>query len=227
MEDEKVPLTDNEVRIAKDIRKVGIKTLFNYMQKIVEEEENIVSDFTAFDMSSWIAWTNLWIKDKLGSPIKKDVYDRRKLVTVNLGTCNIDSEASYEHPAIILYNDFKSVLIAPMTSKKYGKGLSCLIDVPKEDCPGLTENSTIQLDNIRCISKKRITGTLRGLLPVEYMDKVDDALLKLYIPRLNIKMNNLIIECDKLRKENEQLKRNLDLDTKIQNTIEDNLGRTS
>lgn len=173
-------VTDDEIKRVKQYNKIGIKDLLGFVETTSNEKTEIISNFNIFDMCNWVVWKNMWIKDKNGSPKVKDIYHRRKLVLVELGASNIDSEASYNHPAVIIYNNVDWVVIAPITSKRYGKGIDFLIDIPQGAC-SLKENSSVQVDHIRCISKKRITGTLSGSLPVGYMNKVNMVILQKYI----------------------------------------------
>lgn len=168
------------------------------LKKALMLKEVTLSKRAIYDCCSWIESNNLWVKDKSGDLINTHSYKRRKLVTVDLGAAFLGSEAAFSHPAVVLYEERDWVLIAPITSKKFGKGLDILVDIPKGSCDGLTENSTIQCDHIRAISKRRVTGTLPGTLPTEYMDKINQVVLKKFVPHINRSYNQLILENKKL-----------------------------
>lgn len=179
----------------------NLSDLVKDINKSIKDTETFVINLSVYNACSWIEWNELWLDDKYRSPKNTNSYKRRKLINVELGYSQIGSEAAFNHPAVVLYEEKDWVLIAPITSKKYGKGLDLLIDVPSGSCAGLTDPSTIQLDHIRAISKKRITGTRTGSLPTQYMDKINEALLKKIIPHIHKEYVNLKEKNDSLSKD--------------------------
>lgn len=179
--------------------------LTDQIEKADRDLASLVLDLSVSDACTWLESTDLWCRDKRGSDDVKNEYRRGKLITVRLGQ-GVGHEAEKDHPAVVLVGGMDSVVIAPITSKKYGKGLPLLIDVPQGSCAGLNKNSTIQLDQIRAISKKRITESLRGVLPANYMDKVSMALLVHYAPYLYKEYQRLQQEKQDLEKELRTLK---------------------
>lgn len=172
------------------------------------DKSSAVGDLNIFTACSWIESNDLWIKDKKRQVRITNSYPRRKLVTVQLGAAHFGSEAAFSHPAVVLYEEKDWAMIAPITSKKYNKGLEILIDIPKGSCSGLTEDSTIQVDHIRAISKNRITGTLPGKLPNDFMDQINLVITKKYAPAL-------YKDYFKLQDENEELRKRIkDLESK-------------
>lgn len=193
-------------------RTKNVPDLVINLNEAIKKKEDVLLDLRVFDSCSWIEWNELWISDKNNSSRNTNSYPRRKLVKVQLGYTHVGSEASYSHPAVILYEEKDWVLIAPITSKKFGKGLDLLIDIPLGTCTGLDKDSTIQLDHIRAISKKRIIGTLSGSLPVQFMDKINLILMEKYAPHLYrdyqelVKKNmDVISENNKLKEEKQKL----------------------
>ncbi|MDB5053935.1 MAG: hypothetical protein JWM44_1985 [Bacilli bacterium] len=184
-------------------------TLISELQNAVQDKELALIAASVLLSSNWIEGNDLWIQDKNGTLIKTDPYPRKKLVTVQLGSAHFASEAAFSHPAVILYEELDWVLIAPITSKKFGKGLTLLVDIPKGACAGLVEPSTVQIDHIRAISKRRIIGTLTGTIPDPYMDKINDAILEKYTPVLFRKQKRILEENKKLKTEVEKLKQQL------------------
>ena len=189
----------------KSINLKKVKTevnLVQYIEEYTNERKEIILNQNIFTACSWLIWSDLLIKDKTTNSKASNSYKRRKLIKVELGTDNIGSEASFEHPAVVLYEEWDWLLIAPITSKKFGKELDLLVDIPKGACSGLPENSTVQLDHIRAISKKRVSETLKGSLPTYYMDRINEVMLKYYIPPLYEELTNLKQSNKSLRQEN-------------------------
>lgn len=102
-----------------------------------------------------ILWQEFWL-ERNQSPENHTRYKRGRLIYADLGAFNIGSETSYRHPCLILYEGRNWALIAPMTSKKYGNAITLHYDLPAHyplDAP-----STLQLDAIKVIDKRRILG---------------------------------------------------------------------
>ena len=96
------------------------------------------------------------------------------------------SEQGGIRPAIIVQNDVSNkfsplTIVAPITSKIYEKELPTNVFIDKKDS-NLDKDSTILLNQIRTIDKKRIVKKL-GFLNELLMKKVDlaiEASLRLY-----------------------------------------------
>ncbi|WP_310735664.1 type II toxin-antitoxin system PemK/MazF family toxin [Paenibacillus thiaminolyticus] len=99
------------------------------------------------------------------------------MVFIELGAMNFGYEASYEHPAIIIANSYNTVLLAPCSSKTYGRGRKDVIDLPKSDTTGLTSDSGIGVGGIRWISKNRILNRSGKVTNPIILEKVDEYLL--------------------------------------------------
>lgn len=177
----------------------------NILNTSLENTRNYTLSLKVPSACNWIEWNEFWLSDKLNRSRITNSYPRRKLINVNLGNGQIGSEASFVHPAVVLYEESDWLLIAPITSKKYGKKLDLLIDIPPGSCKGLNTPSTIQLDHIRAVSKKRITGTRPGTLPLEYMDMINETLTKKYCPPLYQSYLKLSNENKNLKETNENL----------------------
>lgn len=214
---EKIKYLKND-EIEKGKKANTLTDLVSYINETAIDTKSYVVNLSVFKACTWVEWNDFWLKDKKYGERVINSYPRRKLVNVELGYGQIGSEAAFNHPAVVLYEEHDWILIAPITSKKYGKGLELLIDIPSGSCQGLTEPSTVQLDHIRAISKKRITGTRSGSLPISYMDKINESLLKRYAPNLykeyvtlKEENNNLKEENNNLKKQNEKLIQELDV----------------
>jgi mRNA interferase MazF len=91
----------------------------------------------------------------------------------------IGAEQGKVRPAIVIQNDILNkfsplTIVAPVTSKVYEKEYPTNVFIKKEDS-ALKKDSTILLNQIRTIDKRRIINKL-GVLDNFTMNKVDRAL---------------------------------------------------
>ncbi|MFH0831503.1 MAG: type II toxin-antitoxin system PemK/MazF family toxin [archaeon] len=103
---------------------------------------------------------------------------RGDIVLVNLEPIK-GSEQGGIRPCLIIQNNQGNkysplTIIAPLTSKEFTKEFPTNVVVLKEDS-GLNKNSTILLNQIRTIDKRRITRKI-SLLSAEIMSKVEMAI---------------------------------------------------
>jgi len=89
------------------------------------------------------------------------------------------SEQGGIRPVLIIQNDIYNkyspvTIIASITSKEFSKEFLTNIYLPKIES-GLDKNSTVMLNQVRTIDKRRIIKIISTLSPF-IMDKVDEAL---------------------------------------------------
>ncbi|MGZ4135063.1 MAG: type II toxin-antitoxin system PemK/MazF family toxin, partial [Tumebacillaceae bacterium] len=135
-------------------------------------------------------------------------------------------ETSYRHPCLIIYEGRNWALIAPMTSKKYGDPVALHYDLPtyyRFDSP-----STLQLDAIKVIDKRRILGYFytktqqesihspqdyEHLEPITLdkkdLDAVDDLIGRHFAPGLHKLLSRSRYRQQQLELENEMLRREI------------------
>lgn len=176
-----------------------------------------------------ILWNEFWL-ERSQFPENHTRYKRGRVVYADLGAFNIGSETSFRHPCLILYEGRNWALIVPMTSKKYGDPIALHYDLPTHyrfDSP-----TTLQLDAIKVIDKRRILGyfftkaqqeTIRDVAEYEHLepitidkkdlDAVDELLGRHYAPglhkqvvRYRFRSQQLEIENELLRHENAALR---------------------
>lgn len=163
-----------------------------------------VRNFSTYEMSHWINYTDRWLANKNTHP-NTISYKRGTILFIDLGAGNFGHEPSFTHPGIVLDQNKNSILIAPCSSKKYGKGFPDIINATIND--GFSTNTGIQIKNIRWISKNRVISML-GTTSSQILNKIDSLLLK-SIPlhsKLLLEKDNKI---DSLEKENNYLKNKL------------------
>ncbi|AZK45411.1 type II toxin-antitoxin system PemK/MazF family toxin [Paenibacillus lentus] len=143
------------------------KTIWNLMDTL--------QDADAYSMAQWLIHVDRWIDDR-GKEIKAK-YKRGEIINVELGAMNFGYEASYEHPAIVMANGYNRILIAPCSSKSFGKGHRDVIDMPRADATGLTENTGVGVGWTRWISKNRILDRIGVVKNIAILDRIDEYLM--------------------------------------------------
>ncbi|MGB8957071.1 MAG: type II toxin-antitoxin system PemK/MazF family toxin [Tumebacillaceae bacterium] len=173
-----------------------------------------------------ILWNEFWL-ERSQFPENHTRYKRGRLIYADLGAFNIGSETSYRHPCLILYEGRNWALVAPMTSKKYGDPVALHYDLPptyRLDTP-----STLQLDAIKVIDKRRILGyfytkdqyeAMRDLndpappaeatiIDKKDLDAIDELLARHYAPSLHKQLMHARYRQEQLELENQWLRQEL------------------
>ena len=106
------------------------------------------------------------------------MVQRGEIYYVNLGS-NLGSEQSGYRPVLIIQNDTgnkysPTTIVATLTSKKK-KYLPTHVFIKKDSCNGLDSNSTVELEQIRTIDKKRLRETISHI-DTALMVKVNEAI---------------------------------------------------
>lgn len=159
-------------------------------------------NYSTYEMAHWTNYVDHFCVSKNTDTPNTIGYKRGTIVFVDLGAGNFGHEPSYTHPAVVLQQNKFSILIAPCSSKKYGKGIPCIIDASIAD--GFSVNTGVQTDSIRWISKERVISK-HGSVSNSILDRIDSVLLNA-IPtykRVIHEKNNVIsqLESDKLETE--------------------------
>ncbi|PWK12765.1 type II toxin-antitoxin system PemK/MazF family toxin [Tumebacillus permanentifrigoris] len=170
-----------------------------------------------------ILWHEFWL-ERNQYPENHTRYKRGRLIYADLGAYNIGSETSYRHPCLLLFEGRNWALIAPMTSKKYGDAIALHYDLPHHyplDAP-----STLQLDAIKVIDKRRILGyfltrqwhqqqedqTGQGepiMLDKKDLDAVDELIARHFAPGLHKMFLHARYRQHQLEIENQMLRHQL------------------
>ena len=189
------------------------------MYPFSKEYLSYIETLTTYEIAAIILDNQEWIKSR---KIKETTYSyhRGDIIMVNLGATNYGYELAYYHPVIVWENLTTSVLVIPCTS------------TPKKDNPyiviadenhGFKNKTTIMLDKVRMIDKRRIKGNKKGgivgKLSKNKIEEIRDLLLSSYfsetvkyIESLKNKLateeenyKNLNIQFNDLKLENENL----------------------
>ena len=130
---------------------------------------------TTYEMAHWINYSDRWVGNR-NTKNNTIGYKRGTILFIDLGSGNFGHEPSFTHPAIVLAQTKDSILIAPCSSKKYGKGFPEIVDATSAD--GFSPNTGIQTYSMRWVSKNRVLSII-GKTSSAILDKVDEKMLKL------------------------------------------------
>lgn len=131
-------------------------------------------NYSTYEMAHWTNYADRLCTSKNSFSLNTVGYRRGTIVFVDLGAGNFGHEPSYTHPAVVLQQNKYSIMIAPCSTKKYGKGIPVIIDATTAD--GFSVNTGIQTDSIRWISKERVISVL-GNASSSILDQIDALLL--------------------------------------------------
>lgn len=196
--------------------------IISNMYPFSKDYMSYLETLNTYEVASIMVDNNSWQKSRSGNPITYS-YTCGEIVMVNMGASNYGYELSYKHPGIIWEDLTSAVLIIPCTSTQ--KKPNPFI-VTGEQKDGFKNQTTIMLDKIRVIDKKRINGNknggVLGKITKLKIDEIRDKLLNIYfsgtikfinklqtsitdkdsqIKTLNEEINNLKEEINKLKSE--------------------------
>lgn len=180
------------------------------MYPFIKNYTSYIETLSTYELSAIIIDKRNWIASR---NFKQNtwIYKPGEIVMVYLGSSNYGNELSYYHPAIIFYNLYSSVLIIPCSSTiNNGK-----YEVIGERADGFQNKTSIQLDKIRIIDKKRIlrnkVGGVVGNVVPSKMKEIQEKVLITYLKEYDVKIKELEEKKLTLERENEELKKQNDL----------------
>ncbi len=166
---------------------------------------DLTRNYSTYEMAHWTNYADRFCDSRNSTTSNTIGYRRGSIVFVDLGAGNFGHEPSYTHPAVVLQQNKYNIMIAPCSSKKYGKGIPFIIDATIAD--GFSINTGIQTDSIRWISKDRVIST-HGTVSNTILDSIDSKLLNA-IPSYKREIHNkdniiAQLESDRSLLENEE-----------------------
>lgn len=142
--------------------------MWNIMDRV--QQENV------YNLGHWIVFHDRWLANLTSAKVTKP-YSYGDIVMVDLGATNFGSELQFEHPCIVLVNDFASVLVAPCTSvKPHKKKFPDEMDGAVSD--GFQKPTRIRLHEIRWVDKKRITDHVGAVSNSALMKAIDGYIIQ-------------------------------------------------
>lgn len=139
------------------------KNIFYYIKKW----------FTLHELALWIKSIDTYLKKKHMHVTQK--YEKGDIVLVELGS-NIGGDLSYQHPCVVIQNQYDKVFVVPCSSSKvskaYNKKTGKLHDeyIIAETTDGFSKKTAIITNNAKWISKASIIK--------KYANQVDPELFK-------------------------------------------------
>jgi mRNA-degrading endonuclease toxin of MazEF toxin-antitoxin module len=160
-----------------------------------------VQQQSVFNLGHWIVFHDRWLAN-LSLPKVTKHYKHGDIVMADLGATNFGSEPQFEHPCIVLVNDFASVLVVPCTSVKAHKPrYSDELDAVAAD--GFKNDTRIQLSKLRWIDKKRITEQVGVVTNPLVMTAIEKYIMEQFPLHMDYLHEMALIENDLLNKDNE------------------------
>ena len=165
--------------------------------------DDTIKEFSTYEMAHWTNYADRWVSNRT-SRQNTTGYPRGTIVYVDLGAGNFGHEPSFSHPGIVLDQNRTSILLAPCSSKKYGKGFPEIVDATTSD--GFSTNTGVQTNSIRWLSKNRVISII-GTTSSHVLNCIDTLVLKsipLYTREILDKDNKIaILETEKKSLEND------------------------
>lgn len=196
------------------------------MYPFIKDYTSYIENLSTYELSSIIIDKKNWIASRSTLKSKTSwVYRPGDIVMVYLGSGNYGNELSYHHPAVILHNLFNSVLIIPCSSTISNGNYEIIGEISD----GFLNKTSIQLNQIRIIDKKRILrnskGGVVGSLSFTKLTEIRKKFLSTFlndyekkIEKLETDNKTLIEEKEKLVEEKEKL---LEINERLKKELED------
>lgn len=167
--------------------KETMTNLDSYMSK--ELLASLNNSFESLNNNSSIYESSLWIESNQNllankNKVNNKKYPMKSIVLVDLGIDTFGYEFCYEHPCIVLYNDYSRAFVVPCTSQparrdKQGKLYPGQLEGDISD--GFAKKTTILLNEAKFIDKTRIKrsfGKVGNTLFNEVYDEVFELIFE-------------------------------------------------
>jgi len=187
--------------------------------KYIQMQNEFMKTASAYEISSIVRSFSTWYDNKDIEP-KKSIALQREVHYVDLGAFNLKYEEGYIHPCLIVKRYRNSVIVIPGSTKKYGRVDDLIFDVQAQN--GFKENTGLLLDQIRCVSTTRLISKLKyGKVSSEVFSEIMEKFMQKFLCKQFHEMSQLKVKNDKLIKENEELKKQLEKHKEGTNVKED------
>lgn len=214
-DDAKEKMTNSNPTVSKEML-ASLQNSFHYM--------NSKSDL--YESCLWIESNQNLLANKNKTSNKK--YKEKSIVLVDLGIDTFGYEFCYEHPCVVLYNEYNKVFVVPCTSKPprvNKKGKLYPGQLVGDVADGFSKKTTIRLNEAKFIDKVRIKSCI-GKVEDELYNEIYNEVFGLIfenkryeIKKLEEKLKDseekyelLQEELNIIQKENESLKEELNVE---------------
>lgn len=176
-----------------------------------------LKNFSTYEMAHWTNNADRWLSNRVAT--NTTGYARGTIIFADLGATNFKYEPSFTHPCVVLDQNRNFILVAPCSSKKYGKGYPEIVDATPAD--GFSCNTGIQTNGLRWISKNRVISTI-GTTSTCILNCVDTLILN-SVPLHKMQLIEKDKEIETLKNEKGALETEKeDLATTIKNLLAEN-----
>ena len=156
----KADLSANGNRLCGDVQSVSSE-----LSATLADTEGLVSSCINRQAIPFILWNDFFNAAGTLSPKSGKRQYRYKWgdkVFVDFGCANIQTEISFPHPAIVLYNFSNTVIVAPTTSDDnptFSSDIENVIIKAQRDGKVFPKDTVINLHQVKAVHKERIIGT--------------------------------------------------------------------
>lgn len=186
---------------SKNVERVNMDLLLT-----LNETTNLIQKEKCKDAVPYILWNDFTNANGTLAPKTNKTYNRYvwgEKIFVNFGMTNIQTELSYPHPAIVLYNFANTVIVVPTTSDDKSEPFSqdieeCIIKV-KKDGQIFPNDTIINLHQICSIHKERIISDLKCNVKNYIVDKDEIQRLNQYESFRLFSSNMNLLDCIRVK----------------------------
>lgn len=158
------------------------QNVMSELSATLSDTETLVSSCINAQAVPFIFWNDFYNLSGTLSPKNKKTQYRYKWgdkVFVDFGCSNIQTEISFPHPAIVLYNFANSVIVVPTTSddspNSFSSDIEEVIIKVQKDGNIFPKDTVINLHQIKAVHKERIVSNLRCNVRNFTVDNVEIA----------------------------------------------------
>ncbi len=158
----KAELSANGNRVCQDIQAVASE-----LSTTLTDTETLVGTCVNRQAIPFILWNDFFnVAGTLSPKSGKQQYRYKwgDKVFVDFGCANIQTEISFPHPAIVLYNFSNTVIIAPTTSDdnpSFSADIESVVIKADKDGKIFPKDTVINLHQIKAVHKERIISNLK------------------------------------------------------------------
>lgn len=169
----------NDTVLKKYCENVCYKTITAMSQEALIKEfllySNLNNEFasnsSAYDLANSLRSFDFWFSKRNVEP-KHFPIKNGSVFYIDLGAFNLKYETGYIHSCIVLKQLGKMLIVAPGSTKKYGKGNYLIEDVIAGD--GFASNTGVLIDQIRCVSITRVKGKKIGEVSSPTLRRIEE-----------------------------------------------------
>lgn len=207
----KMPVNKNRIRgfetnNAKNVTSKNIERVNMELLLTLNETTNLIQKEKCKDAVPYILWNDFTNSNGTLAPKTNKTYNRYvwgEKIFVNFGMTNIQTELSYPHPAIVLYNFANTAIVVPTTSDDKSDPFpqdidECIIKV-KKDGQIFPNDTIINLHQICSIHKERIISDLKCNVKNYIVDKDEIQRLNQYESFRLFYSNMNLLDCIRVK----------------------------